>query len=147
MIRLKTKKQNITHIKLEEQLYLPVKRHLLSEAFSIQKEQMQFYEYKIDIYCYSHAKEQTAAVELKVSDFNKAVKQALIYQLCSDLVFIAMPIFEANNCSKDLIKQYGIGIIGVDGKGSCTVIEDAVVSKFVRRNYKNILIAQMEETS
>lgn len=140
---MKTKKTNIKDIRIEQELYLPVKLHLASKSFIYQKEQMQFYEYRIDIYSYCIENNKTIAVELKISDFAKAIRQALIYQLCSDLVFIAMPITNAVKCNKDVIKRYGIGIIGVDEQGCCSILERAKTSTVIRRDYKKALIAEL----
>jgi hypothetical protein len=141
---LKNKKQSTVSYKLEQQLYQPIKLHLESMAFVLQKEQMPFYEYKIDIYSYCEKTRQTVAVELKLSNFAKAVRQALLYQLCSDLVYIAMPLSNANRCEKETVRRYGIGIIGIDDLGGCTIIENAAVSSVVRCDYKRALVAQIE---
>ena len=57
----------------------------------MQKVELPFYEYRIDLYGFSCEENSTVAIELKLSDWRRAVEQAMLYQLCADLVYIAMP--------------------------------------------------------
>ncbi|GAG43766.1 unnamed protein product, partial [marine sediment metagenome] len=50
-----------------------------------------FYEYRIDLFAFSQKLDVTIAVELKLHRWRRALEQSLLYQLCADFVFIALP--------------------------------------------------------
>lgn len=54
------------------------------------------------------------AVELKLRDWQKAIRQAAIYQLCADYCFVAMPYDKASRLDSKLFEEAGIGLLSVD---------------------------------
>ena len=86
-----TTRTNTQTFRREQDLAHPVRRYLRNRAFRRQVEEMPFYEYRMDMYGYSRRDDLTVAVELKLKKWTRAIEQALLYQLCSDLVYIAMP--------------------------------------------------------
>lgn len=59
------------------------------------------------------------AIELKLSDWKKALVQAQNYQLAADLVYIAFPLVKCElvvKRAKETLETKGIGLLAVDEK-------------------------------
>jgi hypothetical protein len=132
------------HFKYEKQLEEPVARYLRNRQFRLQELEVPFYEYRMDMYGYSKRVDLTVAVELKMARWDRAIEQALLYQLCSDLVYIAMPKRRAALVDVATLKQYGLGLISVEDT-RCTEIISAVPSPIVRKHYREACLAILEE--
>jgi hypothetical protein len=132
------------HFNYEKQLEEPVARYLRNRQFRLQELEVPFYEYRMDMYGYSKRVDLTVAVELKMARWARAIEQALVYQLCSDLVYIAMPKRRAALVDVATLKQYGLGLISVGDK-RCTEIISAVPSRIVRKHYREACLAILEE--
>ena len=79
-----------------EILMLPAVRAHLARQYEHCTLELPFYEHRIDLYAYSVELDCTVAVELKLRKWRRALEQALLYQLCSDYVFIAVPATTAS---------------------------------------------------
>lgn len=119
----------------ESELAEPVARFLRTHAFAHQLREVPFYEYRMDMYGYSQSKQLTVAVELKLTKWSRAVSQALLYQLCSDLVYIAMPTLVAKRIDALRLQELGLGIIGVEA-ARCREILAPRLSPVVRAHYR-----------
>lgn len=97
----------------EQLLCAPVRRFLRARGFVHVAVELQFYEYHIDLYGYSPANALSVAVELKLTRWRRALEQAIRYQLCADLVFIAVPDYVAPRIDEALLADYGIGLLSV----------------------------------
>ena len=86
-----TNKPGLQNFSREQDLLLSVARYFRNQTFSLQLEEVPFYEYRMDMYGYSRRENLTVAVELKLKKWTRAMEQGILYQLCSDLVYIAMP--------------------------------------------------------
>ena len=67
--------------------------------------------------------EKTIAVELKISDWKKAIIQAKNYQLGCNYVYLAIPLLRAYNIlrkAETLLKKEGIGLLVINEK-TCEV--------------------------
>ena len=126
----------ISH-KLESSLYKPVAAYARNRGFRWQRSEVPFYEYRVDLYGFSRRKNLTLAIELKLTKWRRAVEQALIYQLCSDLVYIAVPYTTSLRVDAGLLREHGIGLVAVRDNGSCRVIIEAVQSFVVRHDYRS----------
>lgn len=124
----------------ESSLSDPVSRHLRARGVTFLLEELQFYEYKIDIYGYSRAAQETYAVELKLTKWRRALEQALVYQLCSDYVYLALPASSILPVDVDLLSRHDVGLISVGTDRSCATILEARKSKAVRENYRDFYI-------
>lgn len=122
--------------KREADLARPVARFLRNRTFEKQLSEVSFYEYKMDMYGYSSREELTVAVELKLSKWSRAVDQALLYQLCSDLVYIAMPTNVARKIDLTLLQEHGLGLIAVE-KDRCRELLSPRVSSVLRQSYRD----------
>ena len=98
----------------ERELAAPVSRFLRNRGFGQQVEEAQFYEYHLDIFAFSRREELAVSVELKLTKWSRAVEQALVYQLCTDLVYVAVPKSTASRVDMQLLSQHGIGLISVE---------------------------------
>jgi hypothetical protein len=106
----------------ESQLLEPVARFAKRRGFCLQSAELPFYEYRIDLYGFSRRKNATVAIELKLKNWRRALEQTLLYQLCADLVYIAMPEGSAMRVDKSQLESTGIGLIAVRDSGTCTYV-------------------------
>ncbi len=104
-----------------------------------------FYDYRIDIFGFSASDDRTVAIELKLRKWRRAFEQALVYQLCADLSFIAMPLAATPDLDLELFEEHGIGIIGVSSAARCRLVLPAARSSVVRSHYRRELLHLLKE--
>ncbi|WP_162630257.1 hypothetical protein [Brevibacillus brevis] len=72
----------------------------------------------IDIFLVNEATNVTVAIELKLTDWKKAYKQAKVYPIAADYVYVGMPeqyVHRAlDHC--DYFENVGIGLLSINGK-------------------------------
>jgi hypothetical protein len=129
----------------EAQLYDPVARFLRNQGFRLQLPEVPFYEYRIDLYSFCKKTDITVAVELKLTDWRRAFEQALLYQLCSDLVYVAMPERSANRVVREDFVENGIGLIAVQDSGKCQLLVQAIEHSEVRLFYRRSQIEYLKD--
>jgi len=120
----------------EEELCELVSKYAKRRGFTRQARELPFFEYRIDLYGFSKPTGDTIAVELKIKDWRRALYQALIYQLCSDYVFIALPETNARLVDESELARHGVGLIAVGALGQCRVRLEAARSTEVRDHYR-----------
>jgi hypothetical protein len=130
--------------KREEELAAPVARFLRNRAFRLQSSEVPFFEHRMDVYGYSMKLDRTVAVELKLTKWGRAVEQALVYQLCSDLVYIAMPRSEVGRVDLHLLTSHGVGLIAVE-HGRCLEVLCAALSPVLRSHYREEYLSMLRE--
>jgi hypothetical protein len=115
---------------LELELIKPVSDFLKNQDYKV------YHEIKIG-FCRADLvgfkKNKTVAVELKLTDWKKAIVQAKNYQLGADYVYLAFPLKKSFNVLKKvehILKKEGIGFLVVEEE-KCNVrkILDAKVSE------------------
>ena len=123
-----------------ESLMLPAVCAYFKKQYDQSRVELPFYQHRIDLYGYSAETDCTVAVELKLRKWRRALKQALVYQLCSDYVYIAVPATTAKRVDIKELSNYGIGLLAVS---DCECIEElpAVLSPVLNQNYKAAHIA------
>lgn len=131
----------------ETSLFDPVASYTRRKGFRRQQAELQFYEYRIDLYGFSRGRDETLAVELKLRNWKRAVEQALLYQLCADRVFIALPTRASSRVDPELLRQHGIGLIAVSDSFRCLQIVPALPSTVVRGHYRDTYIEMLLELS
>lgn len=131
-----TERDMMIDLTKEKSLCTPVSRYIRRRGFAIQKEELAFYNRSVDIYGFSVKTNLTIAVELKLTKWRKALTQAMIYQLCADHTYIAMPQKATVRVDRKLLEQYGIGLISVDERGRCRRVVDARQSHVLQSEYK-----------
>ena len=130
--------------KEEKELYSSIKGYFINKSFRYSCEEIRFYERRIDIATYSNHKQQVISVEAKLTNWLKAFQQALIYQLCSDLVYVAMPKEKFNCINQYLFKKNGIGFLAVYSSGRCRELISPKLSESLRDHYRKGLIKCIE---
>ena len=125
----------------EQQLRCPVKDFFEQKNLRVYEESP-FYDRKIDfVACYRSG--WVVSVEVKLKRWQKALQQARIYQLCSDIVYVAMPACRVKFLDKELFIKRGIGFIGIYSSGQCKVLVKPSKSRFVKHYYKKELISML----
>jgi len=70
---------------------------------------------RIDLVALDPHSKQVTAVEAKVDDWRAGLRQAVIYRICADRVYIAVDQRFVQRLDFRTIESYGIGTIVVDG--------------------------------
>lgn len=125
----------------------PVAKYARQQGFCLQEHELPFYEYRIDLYGFSTRRNSTVAFELKLADWRRALEQALLYQLCSDYVYIAMPERSAGKVDTAELSSQGIGLISVLESGDCACLLPAVAHAEVRQFYRSMQIEFLKESA
>lgn len=97
---------------LEDDLYPPMVKYFLKQDYSIEVE-VPIYRNRIDLVAFNN--EHMIAVELKLKDWKRALRQAIYYQLGADLTYIAMPFYQALKVYRRTgqLESKGVGLYGV----------------------------------
>lgn len=134
---------------LERELIEPIKRYLREQGCHTVVSELRFFDRGIDLYAIKEGRPRlTYAVELKLTDWQRAIQQAAVYQLCSDLSYIAMPLKSILLLDIAPFRQCGVGILSVREDGSVGKLLEAQRSSEVRREYVSALSrAAMEEVA
>ena len=120
----------------ESALFDPVARYLSRKGFRWQMPELGFYEYRIDLYAFSPNEDLTIAVELKLGKWKRGVEQILLYQLCADLVYLAVPTTILHRVDQSLFTRYGLGLLTVDTPRRCRQIIPGHQSPELRNCYR-----------
>lgn len=139
-----TTRSSIPSFSYERDLRPPVARFLRNQSFCRQLEEVPFYEHRMDVYGYSRRHDLTVAIELKLRRWVRAVEQAILYQLCSDLVYIAMPANSTLRVDLEVLDEYGLGLISVR-KNCCRRVLPARPSTVLRTHYRERYLALVSE--
>ena len=121
----------------------PVRRYITRRSFTQLESELQFYERSIDLYGFSRKLGLTVAIELKLFKWKRAIKQALLYQLCADLVYVAIPKESLKRVDLSQLQAAGIGLIGVS-IDRCSEIISPVTSSLVRRHYREFYLDYLD---
>lgn len=128
---------NIIDLTKESSLLDPIAGYIRRKGFRFQIQELPFYQRSVDIYGFSKITNKTIAIELKLHKWKKAIEQAILYQLCADEAYIAMPKKFIGRVNLDLLTKYGIGLISVSETGRCQKMVEAKQSSVLRIGYKN----------
>lgn len=127
----------------EERLLPPIAAFARRKSYRWQRPELPFYDYRIDLFAFSRVLDLTIAIELKLTKWRRAVEQALLYQLCADRVFVALPHPQISRVDPDMFLQHGIGLISVHASGRCRQIiqsrQSAVLRDYYRSSYIDAL--------
>jgi hypothetical protein len=129
----------------ESALLLPVQGSFRQLGYGHTRPEVQFYEYRIDLYGYSLSQSSTFAVELKLDNWKRAIQQAVIYQLCADFCYLALPMKSASRVDLQVLRRYRLGLIGVVSAACCTTILQPRQSRVVLPQYRNHYMQLMQE--
>jgi hypothetical protein len=129
----------------ESELRKPVSGNLRRRGYGRQRNEVQFFDYYMDLYGYAVESGRTTAVELKLTRWMRAFEQALIYQLCADFVYIALPIRVAGRVDIALLSRHGIGLLGVQPDLHCATMIEPEQSTVVISSYRDFYVQLMQE--
>jgi hypothetical protein len=96
----------------ENDLYPPIIRYFQKQGYFIELE-IPIHRNRIDLVAYNN--KYTIAVELKLRNWHRALRQAAYYQLGSDLAYIAMPLHQAIEVWKRPweLQNEGVGLLAI----------------------------------
>ena len=127
----------MTTFESESELLGPVSKFIRHRSYHRQAQEVSFYEYRIDLYAFSRKLGNAVAVELKLKRWTRAVEQALVYQLCAEHVYVALPNSEAALVPTGLLLEHGIGLIAV-GETRCRELVSPQRSIAYRPDYAEV---------
>lgn len=130
-------------IPTSENMLLPMVEEYFGALYSVQEKEVPFYDHRIDLYGYSPSSDCSIAVELKLRNWKRALQQALVYQLCSDYVYIAVPQSTAQRVDVEVLREHGIGLLSITDT-NCIVALPAFPSPVVNPRYKAIYTSRMK---
>lgn len=135
--------------KRESELLNPVRNYMASQGFRYQATEVPLFDHSIDLFTYSALMDQSIAVELKLRNWPRAFRQALLYQLCCDRSYIAVPCQTARRVDMDLLTRFGIGVYSISNDGTCEEIVEARVvgvgKSYYRDDYARMMLEQLDE--
>jgi len=102
---------------ISEKEFYPLLKRLFGDDYFVTSE-VRFGSKSIDVVCVSPEMKQVLAIEMKVSDWRKALHQALTYQLCADESYVALHRRYCSNIDRSTFERYGIGLIAIDDYAS-----------------------------
>ena len=120
----------------------PVIRYFASQSYTRHECELQFYDYRMDVYGFSSHLGLTVAIELKLFKWRRALKQALPYQLCADLVYLAMPQDNIHPVDLSELQYHNIGLIAVGMEG-CREILPAGRTFLVQPYYRDFYVQHL----
>jgi hypothetical protein len=127
----------------ESFLLAPVSKYAANQRYEHQDYEVQFYEYRIDLFAFSELHKLSIAVELKLHNWKRAVEQALLYQLCADMVYIALPSTTIKKVDTAQLIRHKIGLLAVYPSGHCRSVvrpqQSAVILPDYRQTYIELL--------
>ena len=118
---------------LELELFKPVYDYFKKKGYTVRGE-IKIGFCRADLVAFKD--EEVVAVELKMRNWKKAITQAKNYQLGSDYVYIAVPLFRSYSILRKaeyILKKEGIGLLIINEKTS-------KVSKIIDSKLSNIKI-------
>lgn len=126
-------------IELESDLLEPIAKYIARKGFRWQQTEVNFYDYRIDLCGYSKMVDEIIAVELKLRNWRRALEQSLIYQLCCDTVYSALPKTSITEKTISEFKSHGVGLIGV-GEFRCVQVLEPAKSTETRGWYRSEIL-------
>ena len=103
---------------LELELIKPVSDYLIKQGYYVRHE-IKIGFHRADLVGFKG--DEVVAVELKLSDWKKAIVQVKNYMLGADYVYLAVPLFKSYNIlrkAEHILKKEGIGLLVINEKTS-----------------------------
>jgi hypothetical protein len=125
-------------IPAERELLAPVCSLLASWGCTHVVGELRFFDRLLDVYGISGLRtRRTYAVELKLTRWRDALQQAVIYQLCADYVYVALPAAIVARVDFNQFKAAGVGLLAVHtDSGDVDVILKAARSPLKNARYQ-----------
>jgi hypothetical protein len=134
--------------KLERELLTPVMYYLRRIGCHEVVSELRFFDRGIDVYGVKQSRpKRTYAVELKLSNWQRALQQAAVYQLGADYSFVALPIRVALTLDLETFKKCGVGVLMVRPDGTVGALLEASRSSETRSHYVRAMALLAERES
>jgi hypothetical protein len=98
----------------------------------------------MDLYGFNEQTQHTTAIELKLTKWTKAIQQAILYQLCADHVYIALPASAISRVDRCELDRLGVGLISVVSATCCTLVVPPARSHCVIAGYRDFYISLVQ---
>lgn len=98
----------------ENTLLIRVERYFKNKNFQTCKE-VPLLDNSIDLVAYDRKFSKIIAVEVKVTDWKRAIQQAMLYRLCANQVYVAIWHNFSHRVDLESLDHFGIGLLSVDG--------------------------------
>ena len=128
--------QNMKRFKREASLKPFVKKYLHNQGYDVQRPEVRFFERRIDLMGFSTHDMKLVSIELKLHKWRKAFQQAILYQLCSDFVIVALPAQNTESIELDRFIRHGIGVLRVFKDGNSVILSEPTQSTVMKSQYK-----------
>lgn len=126
----------------ERELYSPI-LSLFGEEFS-SAENIPLGPKLIDLVLMQKTSEKVIAVEAKVKDWRRALRQAINYQLAADESYVAISKKHANSIDCGKFERTGVGLIVIDlDSGKADIAIPAKESTIKNKNYATLMRAHL----
>lgn len=99
----------------EEGMYPMIEREYSGDGY-IRCREVPLITKKIDLVVFEISSSEIIAIEVKVSNWKRALQQALYYRLCADRTFVALWHEYIHRIKPELFKEKGIGLLEVNGE-------------------------------
>jgi hypothetical protein len=127
----------------ESSIVRTVSAYLSARRFEVAIE-YPFLQRHVDIVGFDRGRNKVVAVEAKVSNWQRAISQAVSCLLFADEVYIAMPAIFAHRVDRTELRRFGIGLLEVRSEVSIDVAavglghtfqyhRDSIIQQFGRR--------------
>ena len=83
----------------------------------------------VDILCFHTETGDCVAIEVKLRDWRRALRQASVYQLLADRAYVALWDAHIGAVDQNAFRERGVGLITVSIDGNVRHIIDATVSE------------------
>jgi len=139
--------ERTTRYRHEAALTRPVTAYLRSCGYNRVAREVPFYDHSIDLYALNESGDWSIAVELKLDRWRRALAQALLYQLCADVVTVALPMKHADRVDLSTYAVHGVGLVAVKNDGRCEERLTPRPAGVMRQDYKTECKALMRGKS
>ena len=107
--------------------------------------EMPFLQRRVDVVGYQPSNKSLVAVEAKIKNWRRAIRQAITCLLFADNVYIALPEEFIHRVNLDEIGRFGIGLIQVNSKTE--ILKDPLSSSYISEYHKQWVIDHLEHNS
>jgi hypothetical protein len=108
----------------------------------LKSEQVPLITKKIDLVLFEISSREIIAIEMKVSNWKRALQQAIYYKLCADRTYVALWHEYIHRVNQRIFKEEGIGLLEVNGRITKKI--DAKRSDLIQKSLKERIEEYME---
>jgi len=127
--------------KISERRIVDVLISHIRETHFVERE-LPVYERRIDIAALCPTSNELWTIEAKISDWGRALSQAIVNLAAGEKSYIAIYSENASNINLELLEDYGIGLISVGSKwNDVKVLKEARKSPYTN----NLIISRIKE--